>query len=147
MGTISEFFSRLRRNISGNTLIIVAAGMPALIGGAGFAVDMSQWYMWKSELQYAVDQAAIAGAYARTSDETEADYEIRAEQEYAANLSKTSEFASDPQVSLANWAAGTNNSVVVTATATETLPFTSFLTGDSTTVRVSSQAAFEEGVS
>jgi len=146
MGTICEFFSRLRRNISGNTMVIVAAGMPALIGGAGFAVDMSQWYMWKSELQYAVDQAAIAGAYARTSDETEADYETRAEQEYAANLSKTSEFASDPEVSLANWAAGTNNSVVVTATATETLPFTSFLTGDSTTVRVSSQAAFEEGV-
>jgi hypothetical protein len=107
---------------------------------------MSQWYMWKSELQYAVDQAAIAGAYARTSSETEADYQTRAEQEYGANLSQTTDFASDPSVSLANWATGTGNSVVVEASATKKLPFSSFLTGAATTVRVRSQAAFEKGV-
>src|SRR5687767_438212 len=103
MGAISNFLSRLRHSKSGNTFVIVAAGMPALIGGAGFAVDVSQWYMWKAELQFAVDQAALAGAYARTSDETAATYEDRAEQEYLANLSKTEDFASDPQVTLANW--------------------------------------------
>ena len=146
MRAISQFFKRLRRNESGNALMIVAAGVPALIGGAGFAVDMSQWYMWKSELQYAVDQAAIAGAYARTSSETEADYATRAQQEYTANLSQTSTFASNPSVSLANWAAGSGNSVVVTASATKSLPFSSFLTGSATTVRVRSQAAFEKGV-
>jgi len=147
MRAISSFFKRLRRSTSGNALIIVAAGMPALIGGAGFAVDMSQWYMWKSELQYAVDQAAIAGAYARTSGETEDDYVTRAEQEYTANLSKTADFAvQQPTVTLQNWATGTGNSVVVTASATKALPFSSFLTGSATTVRVSSQAAFEKGV-
>lgn len=147
MRAISSFFKRLRRSSSGNAMVIVAAGMPALIGGAGFAVDMSQWYMWKSELQYAVDQAAIAGAYARTSSETEADYALRAEQEYTANLSKTADFAVDtPTVTLQNWATGTGNSVVVTASATKSLPFSSFLTGEATTVRVSSQAAFEKGV-
>ena len=146
MRAISQFFKRLRRNESGNALMIVAAGVPALIGGAGFAVDMSQWYMWKSELQYAVDQAAIAGAYARTSSETEADYATRAQQEYTANLSQTSTFASNPSISLANWATGTSNSVVVTASATKSLPFSSFLTGSATTVRVRSQAAFEKGV-
>jgi Flp pilus assembly protein TadG len=146
MRAISRFLRRLRDNKSGNALVLVAAGVPALIGGAGFAVDMSQWYMWKSELQYAVDQAAIAGAYARTSTETEGDYETRAEQEYAANLSVTKGFAAEtPTVSLQNWATGTNNSVVVSATATKSLPFSSFLTGEATTVRVSSQAAFEKG--
>jgi Flp pilus assembly protein TadG len=145
MGAFSSFMSRLRRSKSGNTFVIVAAGMPALIGGAGFAVDISQWYMWKSELQFAVDQAALAGAYARADTSTEGTYEQRAEQEYFANLSKTAEFASDPAVSLENWATGTDNSVVVAATATQSLPFTSFLTGDSTTVRVSAQASFEEG--
>ena len=147
MRAISQFFKRLRRNESGNALMIVAAGIPALIGGAGFAVDMSQWYMWKSELQYAVDQAAIAGAYARTSSETEADYATRAQQEYAANLSQTQDFAvATASVSLQNWATGTGNSVVVTASATKSLPFSSFLTGSATTVRVRSQAAFEKGV-
>jgi Flp pilus assembly protein TadG len=150
MRAISHFFKRLRRNVSGNALIIVSAGMPALIGGAGFAVDMSQWYMWKSELQYAVDQAAIAGAYARTSSETEADYATRAGQEYAANLSTLSTgngfVVSDPTVRLENWATGTGNSVVVSASVTKALPFSSFLTGSATTVRVSSQAAFEKGV-
>jgi Flp pilus assembly protein TadG len=148
MRAISSFFKRLRRSSSGNALVIVAAGMPALIGGAGFAVDMSQWYMWKSELQYAVDQAAIAGAYARTSSETEADYATRAQQEFAANLSKTAGLDTPPSatVTLQNWATGTGNSVVVTASATQALPFSSFLTGRATTVRVSSQAAFERGV-
>jgi Flp pilus assembly protein TadG len=150
MRAISHFLKRLQRNSSGNALVIVAAGMPALIGGAGFAVDMSQWYMWKSELQYAVDQAAIAGAYARASSETEADYVTRAGQEYSANLSTLTEDkgfqVSDPAVRLENWATGTGNSVVVSASVTKSLPFSSFLTGSATTVRVSSQAAFEKGV-
>ncbi|MFN3510087.1 MAG: TadE/TadG family type IV pilus assembly protein, partial [Tsuneonella troitsensis] len=86
MGAIADFFGRLRSNTSGNAMMLVAAGMPALIGGAGFAVDVTQWYMWKSELQFAVDQAAIAGAYARANEETEDTYENRATQEYTANL-------------------------------------------------------------
>lgn len=146
MGAIADFLKRMRDNRSGNALMMVAAGMPALIGGAGFAVDMTQWYMWKAELQYAVDQAALAGAYARASDATEALYETRAEQEYAANLSKTVEFASDPDVELQDWATGKDNSVVVTASATKSLPFSSFLTGSATTVAVSAQAAFEKGM-
>ena len=146
MRAISRFLKRLRDNKSGNALVMVAAGVPALIGGAGFAVDMSQWYMWKSELQYAVDQAAIAGAYARTSSETESGYQTRAQQEYSANLSVTKSFAvATPTVSLQNWATGKSNSVVVSASATKALPFSSFLTGNATTIRVSSQASFEKG--
>src|SRR5687767_8331302 len=100
---------------SGNAMLLVALGMPVLVGGSGFAVDTAQWYMWKGELQYAVYQAAIAGAWARTSEDTEADYVERAEQEFADNIAVTDAIASDPDVSLQNYATGTLNSVVVTA--------------------------------
>lgn len=33
----------------------MAMGMPALIGAAGLAVDTAQWYVWRGELQYAID--------------------------------------------------------------------------------------------
>lgn len=145
MGAISFLLKRLGRSKVANATMIVALGMPALIGGAGFAVDTAQWYMWKRELQHAVDQAAIAGAWALAHEDSADTYETRADQEFAINLSKTTDFASDPDVSLAGFAGGTDNSVVVTATASKTLPFSSFLTGEAATIRASAQASFAEG--
>lgn len=143
--TIRRSLKRLARSTSGNATLLVAVGMPALIGGSGLAVDTAQWYMWKHELQFAVDQAALAGAWARTSTASQDNYVTRATQELNANLSTTSTIASSPSVSLANYASGTQNSVVVSASATKRLPFSSFLTGRSATVTVYAQAAFEEG--
>ena len=133
---------------SGNATVIVALGLPMLIGGAGLGVDMAQWYMWKRELQFAVDQAALAGAWARSSPQTTVreTYQARALQEYNANLAAVEDFATAPAVTLANYQTGTNNSVVVTASATETLPFSSLLTQDSTTVAVRAQAVWAGGV-
>jgi Flp pilus assembly protein TadG len=141
--------TELRRCQSGNALMLVALGMPVLIGGTGIAVDTSQWYMWKGELQYAADQAAIAGAWARTKDDTEGTYVQRAQQEFATNLEVggvTKDIASAATVTLANFGSGTQNSVVVRASATKRLPFSYFLMGEATTVRVRAQAAFEPGV-
>jgi Flp pilus assembly protein TadG len=146
LGFLRKKTAELRRCQSGNAVMLVALGLPVLIGGTGFAVDTAQWYMWKGELQYAADQAAIAGAWAMTKEETEASYVDRAEQEFAANLSQTSEIATEPQVRLEDYASGNDNSVVVTASATKGLPFSFFLTGRIATVAVSAQAAFEEGV-
>jgi len=64
-----RFFKRLMRNESGNTLILVAAGMPLLIGSAGLATDTVQWALWKRQLQKAADSAAIAGVYARMANQ------------------------------------------------------------------------------
>ena len=50
----------------GNTIIIVAAAMPLLIGSAGLATDTIQWALWKRQLQRAADSAAIAGVYERS---------------------------------------------------------------------------------
>lgn len=138
----------LRAHTSGNATLLVAIGMPALIGGSGLAVDISQWYMWKRELQYAVDQAALAGAWARSNNSTaaQATYTSRANQEYDANLSMVGSFDSTPSVSLANYNGGTANSVLVTVTATKQLPFSSFLTGNTTTVFAKAQATYQVGV-
>ena len=61
---LKNFGQSLHRNESGNALLLMALGMPVLIGSSGMAVDVAQWYIWKRELQYAVDQAALAGAWA-----------------------------------------------------------------------------------
>ncbi len=66
-----RFFRKLRSNTSGNAAALVALGMPVLIGGAGLAVDTSQWFMWKRELQHSVDQAAIGAAWALSNPNAE----------------------------------------------------------------------------
>ncbi|MGZ5794229.1 MAG: pilus assembly protein TadG-related protein [Croceibacterium sp.] len=142
---LKRFFKRLKNDKGGNTLLLVAIGMPMLIGGAGLGVDLAQWYMWKRELQYAVDQAAIAGAWARTQSSTESTYVTRATQEFNANLQITKGHTSTPVVALANYAAGSANSVTVHATTSRSLPFSSFLTGHGTTIYAYAQASFSAG--
>lgn len=147
---IRKFMRNTLKNLagcrSGNATLLVALGMPVLIGGAGMGVDVTQWYMWKRELQFAVDQAAVAGAWAAADTETENTYVLRAQQEFQANLSVTDDFNAEPTIQLADYAGGTLNSVAVSATATKELPFTSFVTGDAATIYAYAQASFEEGV-
>lgn len=144
---ISRKLRALRGDKGGNAALLVALGLPALIGGAGLAVDMSQWYMWKRELQFAVDQAALAGAWARSNADTQSTYTTRATQEYNANLQTVANFASAPNVSVVNYGVGTGNAVLVTAVANRRLPFSSLLTGSGVTLRVQAQASFAPGES
>ena len=134
----------LLRDAGGNTMLLFALGMPVFIGGAGLAVDTAQWYSWKREMQFAVDQAALAGAWSRVGGSTGNDYKTRAQQEIDANLQIVN-FEGTPTIALANYAGGTNNSVQVTLTATKSLPFTSMVMGGGTTISVTAQAAFEKG--
>lgn len=117
-----SFLRALRSDKSGNAALIVALGMPALIGGTGYAVDTAQWYTWKQELQFATDQAAIAGAYAQSKEITQQDYATRAEQEFEANLAITADIASEPEISLASYNGGTDNSVIVRASLPPLFP-------------------------
>jgi Flp pilus assembly protein TadG len=142
---LKRFVGRLARNTSGNAMMLVALGAPLLIGSAGLAVDMSQWYVWKHELQLATDQAAMAGAWAQTNSNTRSTYADRATQDYYKNLAVTSDFASAPTVMLANYSNGSNNSVVVTATATKELAFSSLFLSTPVTVEAYSQASFAAG--
>ena len=143
LSKVKRLMTRLRRNTSGNVLFLLAAGAPALIGGAGLAVDTAQWYMWKREMQYAVDQAAMAGAWSRVGGTTGTEYKVRAQQEISANL-KVVNFQGTPTISLADYAGQTNNSVLVTLSASRELPFSKLLMKSGTTITVSAQAAFEK---
>lgn len=141
LASIGRFFRRLQRSKSGNALMLVAMGMPALIGGSGLAIDTAQWYMWKREMQYAVDQGALAGAWARTATATASSYTTRATQEYQLNVQKVDDIDAAPTVTLVNYGTGTANAVMVSASATKTLPFSSFLTSRGVTVAVSATAS------
>jgi len=147
IGSVRRKLRELRQNTSGNAMMLLAIGLPTFVGGGGLAVDTAQWYMWKRELQFAVDQAALAGAWAMTNEELASDYDDRARQEYADNVATVEgiDLEEGPEVRLGGWNDGANNSVIVEASATKMLPFTGFLTGDGTTVTVSAQAAFEAG--
>ena len=143
MGALRNFSRKLRRSKSGNAAIIVALGMPALMGGAGLAVDTAQWYLWQRELQFAADQAALAGAWARGNGDVNTAYVTRADQEFSGNLSITSGANPTHTAALADFNGGTQNSVTVAAEATVTLPFANFVMGQSTTIRVNAQATWE----
>lgn len=139
--------AELRRCKSGNAVMLTALGLPVLLGATGYGVDTAQYYMYQRELQHAVDQAAIGGAWALAYDDA-ADYEARALQEFDHNQSSLSEEdANDaaPDVSLANFGEGTDNSVLVSVSITRELTFTSLLLNRPATISASAQAAFEEG--
>lgn len=137
---IGAFFKRLSHAQSGNAAMLVGLGMPALIGGTGLAVDTAQWYLWKRELQYAVDQAAIAGAWARADNDSIDDYDVRAQQEFDANVGIAEGFSATPVVGLAEYNGIADNSVLVSVTASKRLPFSGYLTDNAVTIAVSAQA-------
>lgn len=142
---VTRLLRAIRAHRGGNATMMIAVGIPALIGASGFAVDMAQWYMWKREVQYAVDQAAIAGAFAMADADSKDDFRARAVQEFNANMAVMKDHATAPVIALASYNGGSSNSVVVTATVSDRLPFSSFLTGRATTVAAKAQASFRAG--
>ena len=54
--SIKRMLRDLQAHTGGSAILLTAIGLPILIGGAGMAVDFSQWYSWKRELQQATDQ-------------------------------------------------------------------------------------------
>src|SRR3546814_4261282 len=71
------------------------------------------WYLWKRELQFAVDQAAIAAAWAKSEAPAGTTYVSRGRQEYENNLSLVADFDSGPTITLEDYDGGTDNSVQV----------------------------------
>lgn len=146
MRSLRAWLKKLVQHTSGNATVLVAIGLPMMLGAAGLAVDLSQWYTWRNEMQYAADQAALAGAWARTSSSTQDIFVSRARTEYTANLSLVSSFADTPAVALVNFGgSATPNAVSVFATATQTLPFTGMLINRGVTIKVAAEATFAAG--
>lgn len=128
----------LARNDRGNVLILTAMGMPIMLGGAGFGVDTAQWYLWKRELQTAVDAAALSGAYTYAQSPAY-DFRASAQRELARNVDVVTVNATP--ASLENWNAGTNNAITVTATTQRALPFSAMLGVSPPLIRAMATAA------
>lgn len=59
--TSQTFLGRLRRDVRGNTIAIMAAALIPLAALAGSAIDMARLYVVKVRLQQACDAGALAG--------------------------------------------------------------------------------------
>jgi len=84
-----SFLKRLRHDVAGNTLAIVAASLVPLIGIIGSGVDISRMYIIKTRLQHACDAGALAGRKAMASGQwSQANYAPRraAEKFFDANI-------------------------------------------------------------
>ena len=136
---------RIRDNTDGNALIMLAAGMPVVLGGAGYAVDTAHLYLIKRELQYAADQAAISGAWAQGNGGTGDMYQTRAYQEFDSNLTRAAGLAITRTAKEENWDGGTDNSVRVDAAVDVTLPFMNMILDKSAAVSVTAKAYYDPG--
>lgn len=130
----------LRSDSSGNVMLLSALAMPVMTGSVGLGVDVSQWYLWKRELQYMVDQAAMTGAMSLQKD-ANGSWQAQAVAQFSLN-SEVVDFVGTPSVTKANYGTGTNNSVTVSATASKALPFSQVFLPSGVEVTVSAQAAF-----
>ncbi len=137
-----SWLQRLIRCKRGNTLIIVAAAAPLLIGASAVGVDTIQVALAKRHLQRAADSAAMAGAYsvlqsgspttAVTRDLTFNNPDNR------IVLSGAPTVENAPTVGPF---AGNARAVRVVLRANRTVPFMSFFTGSTVAVQVEATAA------
>lgn len=145
------FLSRLRHDVRGNTLAIMAAAMVPLIGFAGSAIDMGRLYVVKVRLQQACDAGVLAGrkTMTDTSPTTPLDSTASAQaQSFFANNFKAG-FYSTTAVSFTPTKAvnGTDSTVAnaVTGSATATVPMTlmAFFGQPALKLTVACQAVFD----
>ena len=120
--TIRTRLESFRRDQRGNVLILAAAGLTGLIGAAGIGVDTVQWYLWKRQLQQAVDSGALAGALSAVQGY---DYDDPARDAVArtSNQSYTVDAVRNPPTS-GSFASDTS-AIEVVATTQQALPFSS----------------------
>ena len=81
-GETARRFTRIFHDRSGNVMIIVAFSIIPLIGAVGIATDTTRGYLVKSQLQAAIDSAALAGG--RVFNSSTRDDDIR--QYFSANF-------------------------------------------------------------
>lgn len=141
---MKRLLARIRSDIRGNVLILAGTGAVALVGGAGLSVDTVQWYLWKRQLQQAVDSGAAAGAYSLARGN---DYSSSATRELNRNadstLSITIERLANPPAT--GDYTGDTGAVEVVATTVRSLPFSSVFLDVAPAVRARAVAAIVSG--
>jgi Flp pilus assembly protein TadG len=129
-----KLLSQVLRDIRGNTLILPAVGAVTLVGGAGLGVDTVQWYLWKRQLQQAVDSAALAGGQSLrqgTDSETSAKRELKRNADTAPKITR---MANPP---ITGSYTGNGLAMEVIATIQQPLPFSSLFLRKAPTIQAS----------
>lgn len=138
MKRIWQRLKALRKDMSGNVLVVVGIGTTSLVGAAGIGVDTVQWYLWKRQLQQAVDSGAMAGAlslYNGLSHSQPTRDEVG--RNYTGSYTITS--LTNPPASGSY--AGDTGAVEVVAITSQRLPFSSLFLNAPPTIQVRSVAA------
>jgi Flp pilus assembly protein TadG len=110
---------RLRHDVRGNTLAIMAAGLLPFCGLVGGGIDLSRMYITKTRLQHACDAGALAGRKVMGSGTWGSDDRDAARQYFDANFTSTGMYGSGAATVAFAESAGK-----VTGTASATLPMT-----------------------
>ena len=135
-------FRELIKDTRANIIAITAVGAASLVGGSGLAVDAVYWYLWKRQLQQAVDSGALAGAYALAAG-LEVTPAATLDITKNSNTTITVQKVSAPPTSGAY--SGNTSAVEVIATTSRELPFSSMFLDAPPTIRSRAVAAFVSG--
>jgi len=130
---IAKIVRRLRGDQRGNVLLMAAAALTGVIGAAGISVDTVQWYLWKRQMQQAVDTGATAGAIAMVYGRDRS-VAVNREVGRTANTAYTIEAINTPPTSGAY--AGDATAIEVYANTSKTLPFSSIFLSTAPSIRV-----------
>jgi Flp pilus assembly protein TadG len=113
------FLGRLRHDVAGNTLAIVAASTIPLVGMIGVGVDVSRNYLVKSRLQQACDSGALAARKYMAGGGWTTDVAAKA-QHFFANNFPTGAFGTSNVI----FSPSVTSTGQVTATASARVPVT-----------------------
>ena len=137
-----NFFRKLMKDRRGNTIVIVAAVMPLIVGASGLASDTIQWTLWKRQLQRAADSAAISGAYTRfNASGSTTDVASSVSHDLTLNMHNWMGLKSgfpvvqyDANCTVAGSTANITNRVCVTVAVQQKLPFSSMFMASAPTI-------------
>lgn len=144
MGKIAAQLSRigtrlaaLRKDARGNVLVVVAIGTTSLVGAAGIGVDTVQWYLWKRQLQQAVDSGAMAGALSLYGGES---FDQPSRNEVTRNYTGSFTITDLRNPPATGDYSGETGAVEIIATASQRLPFSSLFLNVAPVIRARSVA-------
>lgn len=137
---LSSLIRRVGRDTRGNALILAGTGMFALIGGAGLGTDTIQWFLWKRQLQQAVESGALAGTHGLWQNSSQVTTLAKREVSRNANTAVTVEAVNAPPAAGAYTA--DTSAVEVIATTSAYLPFSGMFLSAAPVVRARAVAAF-----
>ena len=136
--TLKSRLASLGKDVKGNVLMVVGIGTTSLVGAAGIGVDTVQWYLWKRQLQQAVDSGAMAGALSLYSGNG---YDQPSRDEVTRNYAGTFTITSLTNPPGSGTHAGDTGAVEVIATTSQRLPFSSLFLSSPPVIQVRSVAA------